>query len=135
MGTNEEKKNSSPFAQEGYRFMGVAFEVYNQLGGGLLEEIYQECLEIELESNQIPFRAKDGIPVYYKGRQIRKRYIPDLVVFNGLIVELKAASHLVPEHEAQLMNYLRITRQPVGYLLNFGPTDKLEWKRYILSSS
>ena len=73
-------------------------------------------------------------PVYYKGEQLRKRYIPDLVVFNGLIVELKAVSHLAPEHEAQLMNYLRITKQPVGYLLNFGPIDKLEWKRFVISS-
>lgn len=70
---------------------------------------------------------------YYKGHELKKRYIPDLFVFNGLVVELKAVSQLLPEHEAQLVNYMRLTRQPVGYLLNFGHKDTLEWKRVILS--
>ena len=112
--------------------MGAAFEVYNEMGGGLLEEIYQECVELELSSMGIPFRSKDSIPVFYKCKQFRKRYIPDLIVFNGLIIELKAVVQLTNEHESQLINYLRIAKRPVGYLVNFGPTDKLEWKRFII---
>jgi len=113
--------------------MGAAFEVYNEQGGGMAEEIYQECLEIELELRAIPFRAQQELRCFYKGRLLKKCYIPDLIVLGGLVVELKSVSQLLPEHEAQLINYLRITRQSVGYLLNFGPKDALEWKRFILS--
>jgi GxxExxY protein len=121
------------FKEEGFKFMGAAFEVYNDRGYGLGEELYQECLEIELELRGIAFQAKSEIKCFYKGRELKKRYIPDLFVFDVLVVELKSVSELAPEHEAQLMNYLRITRQPVGYLVNFGHRGTLEWKRIILS--
>src|SRR5215468_7949002 len=97
--------------EEGYRFMGAAFEVYNTEGYGLSEELYQECLEIELDLQQIPFRPKAEIKCYYKGRELKKRYVPDLMVLDCLVVELKSVSQLAPEHEAQLMNYLRISRK------------------------
>jgi GxxExxY protein len=59
--------------------------------------------------------------------------VPDLFAFEGLVVELKSVSQLLPEHEAQLINYLRISKQPVGHLINFGRKEELEWKRFILS--
>jgi GxxExxY protein len=124
---------SEIYKDEGYKLMGAAFEVYNEQGYGLAEEIYQECLEIELEIRVIPFRSKQELSCYYKGRELKKKYVPDLFVFGCLVVELKAVTALAPEHEAQLMNYLRLTRQPVGYLINFGHKDTLEWKRIILS--
>src|SRR5690242_6774369 len=105
---------------EGYRFMSAAFEVYNDRGYGLSEGIYQECLEMELEMQGITYQPKQELKCYYKGRELKKRYIPDLFVFGCLVVELKSVSVLLPEHEAQLMNYLRISHQPVGYLVNFG---------------
>jgi len=64
---------------------------------------------------------------------LKKRYVPDLFVFGCLVVELKSVRELLPEHVGQLVNYLRITKQPVGYLLNFGHKDTLEWERFILS--
>lgn len=121
------------YKNEGYRLMGAAFEVYNAQGYGLAEEIYQESLELELAERGLPFEAKAELVCHYKGRPLKKRYIPDLTVFGSLLVELKAVASVAPEHEAQLMNYLRLTRQPVGYLLNFGHKDTLEWKRLILS--
>ncbi len=121
------------YKDEGYKFMSAAFEVYNDRGYGLAEEIYQECLEIELELREIPFRSKAELKCFYKGRELRKRYVPDLFVFGCLVVELKAVTELAPEHEAQLLNYMRIARQPVGYLVNFGHKGTLEWKRFILS--
>jgi len=124
---------SEIYKHEGYQFMAAAFEVYNDRGYGLAEEIYQECLEIELELRGISFRPKEEIRCFYKGRELKKRYVPDLFVFGCLVVELKAVEELGPEHEAQLINYMRITRQPVGYLVNFGHKDTLEWKRFILS--
>jgi GxxExxY protein len=120
------------FADEGYKLIGAAFEVYNENGGGLLEEIYQESLEIELGLREIPFAAKLPVPVFYKGRELQKRYIPDLIVHGAIIVELKAVANLAPEHESQLLNYLRISRSKVGYLINFAHPESLQWKRYIL---
>ena len=113
--------------------MAAAFEVYNDRGYGMAEEIYQECLQLELQLQSIPFHAKQELKCYYKGKELKKRYIPDLFVFGCLVVELKSVSVLLPEHEAQLLNYLRISHQPVGYLVNFGHKGSLEWKRFILS--
>lgn len=115
--------------------MGAAFEVYNQLGYGMAEEVYQQCLEIELELRGIPFSSKRELTLAYKGRLIEKRYVPDLFVYGGIVVELKAVKELAPDHESQLFNYLRISRQEVGYLVNFGRRDQLEWKRFVLSAS
>lgn len=125
--------SEQPFAEEGYALMGAAFEVHNVQGGGLLEEIYQQSLEIELELRHIPFRRKQELKVYYKNRELEKKYVPDLHVFERIVVELKSVSALTPEHQAQLLNYMRITRSPIGYLINFGPIGKLEYKRFILS--
>ena|SRR5665213_3298758 len=127
------KNQSEIFKNEGYQLMGAAFEVYNDRGYGLGEELCQECFEIELVLRSFPFQAKRELACFYKGRELKKRYVPDLFVFGCLIVELKSVSQLVPEHEAQLINYMRISRQPVGYLINFGHKDTLEWKRFILS--
>src|SRR5215469_4980626 len=120
------------YKDEGYKFMAAAFEVYNDRGHGLAEEIYQECLEIELELRGVSFRSKAELKCFYKGRALKKRYVPDLFVFGCLVVELKAVAEIAPEHEAQLINYMRIARQPVGYLANFGHKGTLEWKRFIL---
>jgi|SRR3954452_13112676 GxxExxY protein len=124
---------SQPFAQTGYDFMGACFEMHRVLGGGLLEEIYQESLELELLMRHIPFVPKQELALFYKEHQLKKRYIPDLVVASHLVVELKAVKQLIPDHDAQLLNYMRITRQPVGYLVNFAPIAKVEWKRLVIS--
>jgi GxxExxY protein len=121
------------YMQEGYDLIGAAFEVYKEQGHGLAEEIYQESLELELARRGISFQPRAGLTVFYKGQPLKCRYIPDLIVFGGIVVELKAVSALTEEHEGQLMNYLRIARQPVGYLVNFGPAGGLQWKRFILS--
>lgn len=121
------------FKDEGYKLMGAVFEVYNELGYGMAEEIYQQALEIELEQRGIPFRPKDQLNVFYKGRRLDTHYKPDLVVFDGIVAELKAVSELSSDHEAQLFNYLRISRQPVGYLINFGRKMELERKRFIIT--
>lgn len=119
--------------EEGYRLVGAAFEVYNQLGYGMAEEIYQQSLEMELDLCDIPYSTKPLIHTFYKGRQLTAGYYPDLVVCDRLVVELKAVKELASEHEAQLFNYLRISRSPVGYLINFGKKGGLQWRRYIVS--
>ena len=121
------------FKEEGYRLMGAAFEVYNQLGYGMAEEIYQQSLEIELGMQGIPFLSKHTLTVYYKNQLLETCYKPDLFVFGGIVVELKAVTEVNTDHEAQLFNYMRIARQHVGYLINFGHKGQLQWQRLILS--
>lgn len=119
--------------EEGYQLMGAAFEVYNHLGYGMAEEIYQQSLEIELASRSIPYISKQKLNVYYKNPPLVTFYHPDLFVHQAIVVELKAVAELAAEHEAQLFNYLRISRQRIGYLINFGHKHDLQWKRIILS--
>src|SRR5688572_25608443 len=99
----------------------------------MAEEVYQQSLEIELALRGIPFRTKAQLAVFYKGKCLETHYSPDLLVYEAIVVELKAVSQLISEHEAQIFNYMRIARQPVGYLINFGRKGELEWKRLILS--
>ena len=128
MSGNEEEL----FSQEGYVLMGAAFEVYNQLGSGFLEEVYQEALEIELADREIPFVSKPRLAVSYKARPLKKYYEADLLVHSEIIVELKATRATAPEHEAQLLNELKATRKRVGYLINFGTAPRLYWSRRVL---
>ena len=121
------------FEDEGYKLMGAAFEVFNELGYGMAEEVYQQSLEIELSLRGIPFQSKRDLHMFYKDRRLDTLYRPDLLVWDAIVVELKAVAAVVDDHEAQLFNYMRIARQPVGYLLNFGKKGELEWKRFILS--
>ncbi len=120
------------YQQQGYDFMAAVFEVYNEMGHGFLGEVYHESLELELIQRGIPFVSKPKLLLSYKGQLLKKQYEADLIVVGEIIVELKAVKNLLPEHEAQLINYLRATRKRVGYLINFGSFPKLEWKRFVL---
>jgi GxxExxY protein len=128
-----ERDDDKPFAKEGFDLMGAAFAVHDEIGGGLLEAIYQESLEHELALRNIPFLARQELAIFYKGHELHLRYIPDLYVCGDIVVELKSVTKLTPEHDAQLLNYMRLARKPVGYLINFGPIVKTEWKRFVLS--
>ena len=125
-------QNSEYLGSEGYALIGGAFEVHRELGGGMSEEIYQESFELELGFRSIDFIPKGELQLYYKGHLLEKKYYPDLLVSGEIITELKAVKALNAEHERQLLNYMRITKKAVGYLVNFGPLEKLEWKRFIL---
>ena len=112
--------------------MAAAFEVYNEKGCGFLEEVYHECLERELTDRKVAWASKPPVLIHYKDKPLTKFYTPDFMVGSEIIVELKAATTLAPEHEAQLFNYLKATRKRVGYLINFGSHPKLEWKRFVV---
>jgi|SRR5580698_1114293 GxxExxY protein len=120
------------FQQEGYDFMAAVFEVYNEMGGGFLEEVYQESLELELTERRIPFISRPKLTLHYKSRPLKKHYEADLIVIEAILVELKAAKTLAPEPEAQLINYLKATDKRVGYLINFSSFPRLQWKRLVL---
>ena len=93
--------------------------------------MYQEALEIELSERQISFESQKRLPVGYKGKLLQKGYSADLVVYDKIIVELKALDRLSGIEEAQIINYLKATSMRVGVLINFGSASTLEWKRFI----
>lgn len=120
------------YQQEGYNFMAAVFDVHTEMGHGFLEEVYHESLELALDRRGISYVSKPRLSLFYKGQLLKKQYEADLIVIDQIIVELKAVKTLLPEHEAQLINYLKTNGKRVGYLINFGSFPKLEWKRFVL---
>lgn len=119
------------YKDETYKIIGACFEVYKEKGCGFLEPVYQECMELELGLQGIPFVAKQSLRLTYKGHPLKHTYEPDLLCFDKVVVELKAASTLADEHRAQLLNYLNATGLEVGLLVNFGHYPKLEYERMV----
>ncbi len=117
--------------QQIYDIVGAAMEVHHVLGRGLEEPIYQEALKMELEDRGILAEREKRLSLFYKGRRMDKTYLADFYC-NGIIVELKSCSSLVPEHRAQLFNYMRITKAERGILINFGEPS-LRAERYLYS--
>jgi GxxExxY protein len=103
------------------------YTVYNKLGYGFLEKVYENALKIELESKGLFVEKQKPIGVYYKGHLVGE-YFADLIVENKVILELKAAETLCEEHEYQLINYLKATEIEVGLLLNFGKKPQINRK-------
>lgn len=109
--------------------IGCAYRVYNQMGFGYLESIYERCMLIELRKAGLRAESQKPIAVTYDGEPVGD-FVADLVVEDDLIVELKSVRLIAPVHEAQLVNYLVATGKPVGLLLNFGET-KVQVKRKV----
>lgn len=120
------------YKEEVYAIQGAIFEVHRTMGNGWREEVYQQALEIELKERGIPFDAKKELSIFYKDHKLEKTYIPDLICFDKIIVELKAVDSLTSEHRAQLFNYLRMTKSNLGLLVNFGAYPKAVIERYAL---
>jgi GxxExxY protein len=120
------------YKEESNAIMGACFEVYKEKGCGFLEAVYQVCLELELGLRPMPYVASVPLNLTYKGVQLRQRYIPDLICYQEIIVELKAVSELTDEHRAQVHNYLRATGYRLGLLINFGHYPKLECERIVI---
>jgi GxxExxY protein len=119
------------FEEETYKIIGACFEVYKEKGCGFLEAVYQECLEIELGLQEIPFIPQAELALWYKGKPLKQKYQPDFICFGKIVVEIKAVSQLADEHRAQLHNYLKATNHRVGLLVNFGHYPKVEYERII----
>lgn len=120
------------FEQESYALRGAIFEVFRECRPGLNEKIYHECLCAELSFLQIPFVSEPTLNFCYKGMKLTCTYQPDIICYDQIILELKAVAALAPEHHAQLLNYLRISKLPLGFLVNFGSQQKAEIHRYVM---
>lgn len=114
--------------------LGAAMEVHKELGCGFLEALYQEAFEHELKLAKIEFIRQKPHRVTYKDIVLRHPYIPDLIIEDKVIVDLKAIREITPIEEAQMINYLKITSLQVGLIINFAGRS-LEWKRLVLSTN
>jgi GxxExxY protein len=113
--------------------IGAAIDVHREMGPGLLESVYQKCMEVELQIRGLSCRPQARLPLIYKGRSIDDQFIMDFYFPGQLVVELKAVDRLLPVHEAQLLTYLRLSKTHVGLLLNFNvPVLKDGMKRLVL---
>jgi len=119
------------YKDETFKIVGACFEVYNDKGCGFLEPVYQECLEIELGLQGVPFIPQKSLTLEYKGRRLKQTYEPDFICYDKIILEIKAVSQLADEHRAQVLNYLNATGYKLGLLVNFGHYPKLEWERIV----
>lgn len=117
------------FKNEVYAIIGAAMEVYNTLGPGFSEPVYQEAFEMELSWRKVPAKPQQELIVQYKGVSLRKVFVADFIAFDKIVIEIKALDQLGSREEAQLLNYLKATSMPLGLLINFGAHNDLEWKR------
>ncbi len=111
-----------------YQIIGAAMRVHQKLGWGLLEQIYNEALCLELSRLDFDVKPEYPIQCFYDGIPLKKEYKADILV-GDILIELKSASDIIPKHRAQLFNYMRLTRKPVGLLINFGEPS-LHGERY-----
>ena len=121
------------FDEMSNKVIGCAIEVHRNIGPGLLESAYQQCLAHEFQICGVPFAIEYPLPVEYKGTKLDCGYRADFVVDGKLIVELKSVDRLVPVHEAQLLTYMKLAKASVGLLMNFNvPCLRNGIKRMVL---
>ena len=115
-----------------YAIIGAAIEVHKELGSGFLEAVYQEALEMEFAYQEIPYKSQPPVRIEYKGKPLKKKYEPDFICYDDVIVEIKAMDKLSSNEHAQIINYLKASRMKVGLLINLG-AKSLEHKRFVYS--
>lgn len=115
---------------ETYMIIGLAMEVFNTIGCGFLEAVYQEALELEFINSSIPYEKEKMLPIYYKGKLLKTSYRADFICNETIIVELKAIKQITSIEEAQVINYLKVSRLHKALIINFG-AQSLEFRRYI----
>lgn len=108
------------YQDESYNIRGALFSVYNELGCGFLERVYQDALEVEFRLRNIHYEREKLIQVMYKGHPLGEPYRADFVCYGKIIVELKSVSKILDVHRAQIINYLKATKMKLVFLVNFG---------------
>ncbi|MCC5928903.1 MAG: GxxExxY protein [Cyclobacteriaceae bacterium] len=116
------------YKEESYRIIGKCMEVHNELGHGFLEIVYKDALELVFKQDGIPFEREKEYEVWFRGVLLPHNFYADFVVENKIILEVKCVSILTEEHIARTINYLKVSGNKLGLLVNFG-RGKLEYKR------
>jgi GxxExxY protein len=120
------------FEELSERVLGCAIEVHRQLGPGLLESTYEQCLAYELSQLKIPFKFQVELPVEYKQIKLDCGYRIDLLVDSRIIVELKSVEQVLPIHEAQILTYMKLSGISVGLLINFNVSILKRGRRFVI---
>lgn len=124
-------KDIYPFQDETFKIIGLCMEVHRNLGKGFLEIVYKDALQHEFKQNNISFEREVKYEVNYKGVILPHYYVADFVLYNNIILEVKAQVGVLDEHYKQLLNYLAASKCKVGLLANFGE-NSVKTKRLIL---
>ena len=119
------------YKEESYRIIGKCMEVHNNLGAGFLEIVYKDALEYEFRKVGIPYEREKRYPVNYKEIVLPHKYFADFVIFDKIILEVKAVSGIPDEFIAQAINYLKVSQNKLALIVNFGEL-KLNYKRIVL---
>jgi GxxExxY protein len=119
------------YKEEAYKIIGVCMEVHRELGVGFSEIIYKDALEIEFNKQDIPYIREAALKASYKGIPLRRSFNVDFTVYDKIILEVKATSTIIEEHEKQTLNYLAMSKMRLGLLVNFGALS-LQHRRFIL---
>ena len=119
------------YKEESYKIIGAAMHVWNVLGAGFLESVYQESLCIEFEKRGIPFVKEAELVINYEGVELNHKFRADFVCYDNIIVELKASKCIDDSHKSQVINYLKATGMKLGIVLNYGNYEELEYERLV----
>jgi GxxExxY protein len=118
------------FREESFKIIGLCMEVHRELGHGFLEIVYKDALELLFRQHDIPFMREKAYDITFRNVILPHKFYADFVVFDKIILEIKAGTGLVDEHIAQTLNYLKASKNRLGFLVNFGRLQ-LEYKRLI----
>ncbi len=130
--SSEVNDNASQYIlkDETFEIIGACMEVHKELGNGFLEAVYKDALEIEFKLKDIPYQREKAYEIEYKGQKLNRKYIADFIVFDQIVLEVKAQEIIAPVNYAQTINYLTTSKNKIGLLVNFG-SSSLQYKRLI----
>jgi len=128
---NHQNHGKLIYESETFAIQGAIFDVYKEMGSGFFKPVYIECLSRELTLRRIPFVCQKPIGITYKGESLISHYIPDFICFGKILVELITAKEIMPEHQARMLNYLKVTSLNLGIIANLGAHPKATIKRMI----
>lgn len=119
-----------PLKDETYKIFGACMNVFNELGNGFLEAVHQDALEVEFNLVGIPYKREVPYQMCYKGKRLNRKYVADYIVYDSVVLELKAQEFIAKANHNQVVNYLKASNLKVGLLINFGEKS-LNYKRFI----
>jgi len=119
------------YKEEAYKIIGICMEIHGILGKGLLEVVYKDAMEYEFKCQKIPYEREKPYTIKYKDYILPHKYNADFVVFNEIILEVKASNAAIEDHIKQTLNYLAIAKSPLSLIINFGE-NSLRYKRLVL---
>jgi len=124
--------NKEQYQHYSKEILDSAYQVHKEMGPGLLESVYQYCLADELRSRNIFVQEQVYVPLFYKGRELKKEFRIDILVENEILIEVKAVEYMLPVHEAQIISYLKLADKKLGFLINFNEAlIKNGFKRFV----